>query len=246
MSVPIPAPKRRGFVWTGLGAALAVLIALVAVVVFRPRPAPPPCCALPPDTTAIRGVPRQWQTAVAHGDTQSAWDLLTPEAQRRYGSPGGLRTALAALTPHPRGAATWRQIVQSSQGRGTPSEFFYVLIENRSLRPVGAVVVHSAAAGAPDGRVDPEVAATVRILEPVPRATVGTRPRMRVATDSPLAYAVVQASGQTLGSRGSIRDTAGLDAPFDEPVKPGPALIIAVDYDDKGHFTYGSVRVTVR
>jgi hypothetical protein len=136
----------------------------------------------------------------------------------------------------------------NSQGRGTPSEFFYLLVEDKTLRPVGAIVVHSLANGSQDGRVDPEVAATVRILEPAPRATVSTQPRMRSAVGSPPSYIAVQASGQQLGGVGAIRDADGFDAPFaaSEQVKPGPTLIVAVDDDGKGHYAYGSVQVTVR
>lgn len=247
MSVPAPGVRRRGFVWLGLTAVLAALAVAVAVVVLKSDPAPPPhvCCAPPPQTSGIDGVPQQWRTAVAHGDAQAAWSLLTPEAQRRYRSVSGLRAALTGLKARPRGAATWRRLDGITQGRGTPSAFFYMLIEDRTLRPVSAVVVHSLATGAHDGRVDPGVAGTVRILEPAARATVGTRPRIRVATSSPPGYVAVQASGQIFGARGAIRGADGLDAPFDEAMKPGPALIVAV-VGGSGRFTYGSVRVTVR
>jgi hypothetical protein len=227
---------------------VAILAVAVVAVMARPHPAPSehPCCKPPPNTIAVRKVPPQWRTAAAHRNTEAAWDLLTPEAQRRYGSVGALRVALAGLAPHPRGPATWHLVDQITQGGGTPSEFLYMLIENKSLRPVCAIVVHSMANGSHDGRVDPEVATTTKILEPAPHATVSAQPRIRTATGSPPDYVAVQAGGQILGAVGAIRDGNGVDAPFEEALKPGPALIIAVDFDGKTHFAYGSVRVTVR
>jgi hypothetical protein len=121
-----------------------------------------------------------------------------------------------------------------------------VLVEKRTLRPAGAVVVHSLADGAADGRVDPAPAATVRILEPVARAKVGARPPMRAATGRPPVYVAVQAGGVTRGTVGAIRRPDGRDDSFGEPLHPGPALIVAVQTDANGRFSYGSVLVTVR
>lgn len=244
MSVPRPAPGRRRFLWPVLGLVIAAL-AVVVVAATRSSPAPPKpvCCKPPPVTSGIEDVPRRWQHAVARRDAQAAWTLLTPEAQRRYGSVDGLRSALARLTPGHGGPATWRLIDSVTQGSHTPSAFLYLLIEDRTLRPMGAVVVHSMADGAHDGRIDPGAADTVHIREPAAHATVDSRPRMRTATGSPPAYVAVQAGGQTHGAGGAIRGADGMDSPFDEALKPGPTLIVAVDVED--HFAYGSVLVTV-
>ncbi|WP_131732929.1 hypothetical protein [Actinomadura formosensis] len=254
--VPTPAAKRRGPLRTGPALIVVVVVVLIGLAVGaaawlhsgRSLDDSDPCCRLPPDTSAIRDVPRRWQTALAQGDVRAAWDLLTPQAQRRYGSADGLRAALPRLTMHPEGPATWRQVAETTQGRGTPSAFFYLLVEDRTLRPVGAVVAHSVADGSHDGRIAPEVAATMQILSPASRATVGTRPRIHVATDSPPTYVAVQAGRQAVGAVGAIRGTDGFDAPFPDPgtaVRPGPTLIVAVAKDN-GRFSYGSVLVTVR
>ena len=238
---------RRWLLGAILAGAVAVAGAVAAAVVVLAEPARPrECgCALPPDTSGISGVPRAWQAAVARRDAGTAWRLLTPEAQRRYGSVKGLRGALPRLAPDPRGSAGWRLVRQVTQGRGTPSRFLYLLVEKRSLRPAGAVVVHSMADGSADGRVDPAPAATVRILEPAARATVDARPRLRAATGNPPAYVVLRRDGETLGAVGSIRGADGWDTPFHKALKPGPALIVAVEADG-GRLAYGSVRVTIR
>ncbi|MEU9843837.1 hypothetical protein AB0C69_32035 [Actinomadura sp. NPDC048032] len=223
------------------GAVVAVVVVLDAPVRHRE------CgCRLPPVTSGIDGVPREWQAAVARRDAGTAWRLLTPEAQRRYGSVKGLRGALARLAPASHGPAGWRLVHTVTQGSGTPSTFLYLLVEKRNLRPDGAVVVHSMADGSADGRVDPAPAATVRILRPAARATVDVRPRLRAATGLPPAYAVVRRDGETQGAVGSIRDADGWDAPFHEALGPGPALIVAVAAHGGGRLAYGSVRVTIR
>jgi hypothetical protein len=235
--------------WPVLVLVIAALAVVAAVVISSPpTPSPPKpnvCCKLPPVTSGIEDVPGRWQHAVARRDAQAAWTLLTPEAQRRYGSVARLRPALARLTPDHGGPATWRLIDSITQGSGTPSAFLYLLIEDRTLRPMGAVVVHSMADGSHDGRIDPGAADTVHIREPAAHATVDSRPRMRTATGSPPAYVAVQAGGQTHGAVGAIRGADGLDSPFDEALKSGPALIVAVDVDGEDHFAYGSVPVTV-
>ncbi|WP_433462228.1 hypothetical protein [Spirillospora sp. CA-128828] len=78
-----------------------------------------PCCKLPPDTSAVEDVPRKWQAVLGQGDVRSAWELLTPQAQRRYGSADGLRAAMTRLDMRPKGPATWRQITSTTNGRGT-------------------------------------------------------------------------------------------------------------------------------
>ncbi|MFB9834261.1 hypothetical protein [Actinoallomurus acaciae] len=247
MSVPSRSFRRRRFLWPVLGLVVAAsAVAGVAAARSSPAPPRPVCCKSPPVTSGIEDVPRRWEHAVARRDARAAWALLTPEAQRRYGSVDGLRAALAGLTPGHGGPATWRLIDTLTQGSHTPSAFLYLLIEDGTLRPRGAVVVHSMADGAHDGRVDPGVADTVRIREPAAHATVSGRPRMRTATGSPPAYVAVQAGGQTHGSVGAIRGADGMDSPFDEALKPGPTLVVAVDVEGGDHFAYGSVPVTVR
>jgi hypothetical protein len=240
--------RRHRLLWLVLAALAASTGVVVAIVTnLEASPRGHMCgCKLPPVTTGIAGVPHDWQTALAHRDVQAAWRLLTPEAQRRYASPKGLRTALAGLAPDPHGRAEWRMIDERSQGRDTPSDFFYILIEKRTLRPAGAIVVHTMATGAADGRVDPTPTATVHILEPAAHTTLGRRPRMRAATSSPPEYVAVRAGGQTVGAAGAIRGTDSRDDPFDEALQPGPTLIVAVESDTAKHFTYGSVRVTIR
>ncbi|MEU9019509.1 hypothetical protein [Actinomadura sp. NPDC048394] len=240
---------RRGRLAWVIAAALAVVAAaVVTVVAVLDEPARPHICGCkpPPDTGGIEGVLRGWQDAAAHRDVQDAWRLLTPEAQRRYGTPQRLRPELPRIAPAPRAPARWTLIDEITQGRGTPSEFLYLLVEKRTLRPAGAVVVHSLADGAVDGRIDPMPAATVRILEPEARTKVGARPLMRAATSSPPAYVAVQAGGVAHGSVGGTRRPDGRDDPFGEPLRPGAALIVAVQTDGNGHFAYGTVRVTVR
>ncbi|GAA4104763.1 hypothetical protein [Actinomadura miaoliensis] len=247
MGVPVAVrgAKRWALVWGGLVLGAAVVL---GVVVTKPWSAHSDhvCCALPPDTSAIEDVPERWQAAVADGDVPAAWGMLTPEAQRRYGSQHGLEAALDDLRPSSRAAATWWLTNSYTQGRGTPSRFFYLLVEDESLRPVRAVIVHSRADGTPDGRIDPDVPATVRIQEPASRAVVGPRPRMRSATGVPPSYTVVQSENIVRGAVGSTREADGRDAPFSHagPLRPGPALIVAVRYD--GRYAYGAVRVTVR
>ncbi|WP_285495654.1 hypothetical protein [Actinomadura sp. NBRC 104425] len=238
--------KRWALVVGGLVLGAAVVL---TVVVTKPWSAHSDhvCCQLPPDTSAIEDVPERWQAAVADGDVATAWGMLTPEAQRRYGTRHALAAALDDLKPSPRAAASWQLIASSTQGRGTPGRFLYLLVEDDSLRPVRAVVVHSRADGTPDGRIDPDVPATVRIQEPADRAVVGLRPRMRSATGIPPAYTAVQAGRIVRGAVGAIREADGHDAPFTPAgpsLRPGPALIVAVQDDDR--YTYGTVRVTVR
>ncbi|QKG23241.1 hypothetical protein [Actinomadura verrucosospora] len=240
--------RRSRLPWV-IAAALAVVAGIaVLLVAVLDEPARPHYCSCrpPPDTSAVEQVPRDWQAAAAHRDAQAAWRLLTPEAQRRYGTPGRLRSALARIAPDPRGPAEWRLVDTVTQGRGTPSTFLYLLVEKRTLRPAGAVVVHSMAAGAADGRVDPAPAATVRIVEPAAHAKLGDRPPMRAATADPPVYVAVQAGRVTFGTAGAIRGPDGRDAPFTEPLRPGPTLIVAVRNDGNGRFAYGSVRVTIR
>lgn len=242
-------PFRRGRLpWVIAAVLIVVAGAAVTVVTVLDEPARPHICGCkpPPDTSGIEGVPRGWQDAAAHRDAGKAWRLLTPESQRRYGSPRGLRAALARIAPDPHGPAKWTLVDRITQGRGTPSAFLYLLVEKRTLRPAGAVVVHSRADGSADGRVDPAPAATVRILEPAARAKLDARPAMRAATGRPPAYVAVQAGGVTFGAVGEIRRPDGRDEPFDEPLRPGPALIVAVESGADGRFAYGSVRVTVR
>ncbi|MFD0540514.1 hypothetical protein ACFQY7_48645 [Actinomadura luteofluorescens] len=239
---------RRRLLGAVLAGAVAVAGAVVAVVAAFDAPVRPRECGCrpPPVTSGISGVPREWQAAVARRDAGTAWRLLTPEAQRRYGSVKGLRGALARLALDSHGPSGWRLVNTDTQGSGTPSTFLYLLVEKRNLRLAGAVVVHSIADGSADGRVDPVPAATVRILEPAARATVGVRPRLRAAAGSPPAYAVVRRDGEIQGGVGSIRDADGWDTPFYDALKPGPALIVAVEEDGGGRLAYGSVRVTIR
>lgn len=242
-------PFRRGRLpWVIAAVLIVVAGAVVTVVTVLDEPARPHICSCkpPPDTSGLERVPRAWQEAAAHRDAQAAWRLLTPEAQRRYGSPRGLRTKLARLAPDPRAPAKWTLVDEITQGRGTPSAFLYLLVEKRTLRPAGAVVVHSRADGSADGRVDPVPGATVRILEPAARAKLDARPTMRAATGSPPAYVAVQADGLTHGTVGAIRRPDGRDETFSEPLRPGPALIVAVEVGADGRFAYGSVRVTIR
>ncbi|GAA4136530.1 hypothetical protein GCM10022416_20360 [Actinomadura keratinilytica] len=245
MGVPVGA-KRWALVLGGLLLGAAVVL---TVVVTKPWSAHSDhvCCQLPPDTSAIEDVPEQWQKAVADGDVPAAWGMLTPEAQRRYGTRHALAAALDDLKPSSHAAAAWQLIASATQGRGTPSRFLYLLVENNSLRPVRAVVVHSRADGTPDGRIDPDVPATVRIQEPADRAVVAPRPRMRSATEVPPGYTAVQAGHIVRGAVGAIREADGRDAPFTHAgpsLRPGPALIVAVR--DDGRYTYGTVRLTVR
>ncbi|WP_168221064.1 hypothetical protein [Actinomadura sp. WMMA1423] len=236
---------RRWLLCAVLAVAVAGVIVAVVIVLYgsdRPRECG---CKPPPDTSGISGVPREWRTAVARRDAAAAWRLLTPEAQRRYGSVKGLHGALARLALDAHGPADWRLLQVETQGRGTPSLYLYLLVEKRNLRAVGAVTVHTMADGSADGRVDPVPAATVRILEPAEGTTVDERPRLRAATASPLAYAVIRRTSETRGAVGSIRAPDGRDAPFYEALEPGPALIVAVD-DSGGRLAYGGVRVTIR
>ncbi|MER6809735.1 hypothetical protein ABT299_10680 [Spirillospora sp. NPDC000708] len=242
-------PFRRGRLpWVIAAVLIVVAGAVVTVVAVLDEPARTHICGCkpPPDTSGLDRVPRDWQEAAAHRDAQAAWRLLTPEAQRRYGSPRGLRTKLGRLAPDPHGSAKWTLVDEITQGRGTPSAFLYLLVEKRTLRPAGAVVVHSRADGSADGRIDPVAGATVRILEPAARAKLDARPAMRVATGRPLAYVAVQPGGLTHGTVGAIRGPDGRDEAFHEPLRPGPALIVAVQADADGRFAYGSVRVTIR
>ncbi|MEU5994659.1 hypothetical protein ABZ806_37270 [Spirillospora sp. NPDC047418] len=239
--------RRSRLPWVIIAALAVVAGTAVLLVAVLDEPAHPHYCSCkpPPDTSAVKEVPREWQHAAAHRDAQAAWRLLTPEARRSYGSPGRLAAALARITPDPRGPAEWRLVGTVTQGRGTPSAFLYLLVEKRTLRPAGAVVVHSMAAGGPDGRVDPAPAATVRILEPAAHAKLGDRPPMRAATADPPAYVAVQAGRLTPGATGAIRGPDGRDEPFGEPLRPGPTLIVAVQSDGNGRFAYGTVKVTI-
>ncbi|MBO2456002.1 hypothetical protein [Actinomadura violacea] len=240
--------RRSRLPWVIAAALAVVAAAAVLVVAVLDEPARPHYCSCkpPPDTSAVKEVPRDWQAAAKHRDAAAAWRLLTPDAQRRYGTPGRLRAALARIAPDPRGPAEWRLVDMVTQGRGTPSAFLYLLVEKRTLRPAGAVVVHSMAAGGADGRVDPAPAATVRILEPAAHAKLGDRPPMRAATADPPEYVAVQAGRLTSGTAGAIRGPDGRDKPFFEPLHPGPTLIVAVQSDGNGRFTWGSVKVTIR
>jgi hypothetical protein len=74
---------------------------------------------------------------------------------------------------------------------------------------------------------------------------------MRVPPKSSPGYVAVQADYADpvkFGAKVS-RGADGIDAPFASPsqeIAPGPTLIVAVESDGNGKFSYGSVQVTVR
>jgi hypothetical protein len=141
-------------------------------------------CALPPFLDHVDRTAYQWLTAVREGDAATAWQLLTPEAQRRHGDIDRFRAELPAIAGR-FGDSTgrWQVVDERTGGADTPSHVFFVWVTSRDGVPAapGGIVIHSRATRDDPGRVDPDLGDPLRVAAADPAVSFALPGRVRVA-----------------------------------------------------------------
>jgi hypothetical protein len=244
--------------WWAAAATCAVVVAAVlawtAVEVFRTEEG---CgCALPPqlehvDTTAYR-----WLTAVREGDAATAWELLTPDAQRRHGDVDRFRGELPALAGR-FGDSTgrWQVVDERTGGAGTPSQVFFVWVTSRdaTAAATGGVVLHSMATRDDPGRIDPDLGEPLQVGAADPGTPFSLPGRVRVANPDGrlLNFLVVPVGTPPDRARldlAPVRDLGGGVYDIEATAHPeitGSGLLVATVVRPDGRRAFGAIPVTL-
>jgi hypothetical protein len=201
-------------------------------------------------TCACRGAPyldelddtaARWVAAVTTGDTATAWEMLTPEAQQRRGTADALRTELATLAARFRseGTTQWHRVYERSQGYDTPSLAVLVMVSSDGPKVVSGLVLYSQATRDDPGRVDPDLGTALKLTPRGARiidVAGGSGPRFvaLVAVEGPLLHVT------SVGTGGGLHR---LEPPHWVSPPPAPVLVIAFTQQPDGRFALGAAPV---
>jgi hypothetical protein len=244
--------------WWAAAATCAVVVAAAlawtAVEVFRTEEG---CgCALPPFLDHVDTTAYLWVTAVREGDASTAWELLTPDAQRRHGDVEKFRGELPALASR-FGDSTgrWQVVNERTGGAGTPSQVFFVWVTSRdgTAAATGGVVLHSMATQDDPGRIDPDLGEPLQVSAADPGTPFTLPGRVHVANPDGkyLSFLAVPLGSPPDRARldlAPVRDLGGgvyqIDATGHAQIT-GAGLVIAIVQRPDGRRAFGAVPVTL-
>jgi hypothetical protein len=236
------------------GVALATVLALTAVAVYRPERS---CgCALPPYLDNVDATAYRWLSAVHSGDSATAWALLTQDAQRRRGDADRFRAELPARAArYGDSTGRWQVVDTRTQGAGTPTEVFLVRVTTKDgvAAATGGLTVHSNATREDAGRIDPDLGEPLQIAAADSGARLAFPATVRVtnAEGRWLDFLGVPVATPPANSSLLLRPVQDLGAGMyrlgnANPDLAGSGLVVAILTRPDGRRAFGAVPVTFR